>query len=320
MSDPSRRPLVSIVLCLYNGEEFLAATLDSIFAQTITDFELIVVDDGSTDGSGEVLARYCDQRLRIVHQANQGASAALDAGLRIAGGSYVCFMDQDDLWMPDKLAAHVDLHEGRPDIDLSFSWFRIIDRASQEIGICSSHSRGTIDFPSLLTDFVIGAWSNVMIRRAALAEAGGVDCALSRFYDIDICLRVSRLRPYNVQAIPRNLMLYRRHSNQISGQIPPLQREWNLLLDKMRRLDPQLAAELEGLARSNMNRYFACLAYENDQFLLSLQLLAQGFLKAPGWFLIDTRNWKVGTAALCGLLLPGHALHALERLAGLRRE
>ena len=108
MTTPPGEPLVSVIVCVYNGQEFLGAALDSVFAQTHTRFELIAVDDGSTDGSAAVLSRYADSRLRVLHQENRGAAMALDLGLEAARGEYVAFLDQDDLWEKDKLAVHVD--------------------------------------------------------------------------------------------------------------------------------------------------------------------------------------------------------------------
>ncbi len=88
-------------------KRYLADTLDSALSRTHRDFELIVVDDGSTDGSRAVLERYTDPRVRVIGQSNQGAAAALKAGLRAAQGAYIAPLDSDDLWEPDSLATHV---------------------------------------------------------------------------------------------------------------------------------------------------------------------------------------------------------------------
>jgi glycosyltransferase involved in cell wall biosynthesis len=315
-SDP--RPLVSVLVAVYNGGSFLAATIDSVLAQTCSDFELIVVDDGSIDDSYAVLHGYRDERLRIIRQKNLGAPAALATGLRIASGAYVAFLDSDDLWENDNLAAQADLLTRRLDIDLTFSWFRVINQAGQEIGLHSTRFRGTADFRSLLTDFVIGATSNVMVRRAAIEKSGGIDPAFPRFYDMDLFLRVALLRPHNVEAIPLDLMLYRRHEGQISRDLDGMQREWQRVLEKMRHLAPQDVAAVERRASSNMNRYFARIAYESAQYDRGLHLLRNGFVTSPVHFLTDSRNWLTATACLCGLLLPARLHHNLERWAGVR--
>src|SRR5262245_55895657 len=126
MAEPAP-PGISVVICVHDGERFLPETLDSVRAQTYADFELIAVDDGSTDGSAALLARLREPRLTVVRQPNRGAGAALAACVDAARGRYVAFLDQDDCWLPDKLARHVALMNARADVDLSFSWYRVIN-------------------------------------------------------------------------------------------------------------------------------------------------------------------------------------------------
>jgi len=313
-------PLVSVLLCVYNGEPLLAPTLDSVLAQTWHHFELIVIDDGSTDGSGDVLGRYLDPRLRVYHQENLGPGAALAAALEKASGEFIAFLDQDDLWHPEKLAAHIGLHQRHLDIDMSFSWFVLIDECGREIGLRSQRYRGRIGFRGLLEDFVIGATSNVVVRRAAINEAGAPDIAFRRFYDLELCLRIARLRPDNVEAIPRDLMFYRRRSGQITRDIDGLRLEWSQVLEKLERIAPLDMAAAGALARSNMNRYFARLAYENNRFADGLHLLGRAFSASPLHFVTDFRNALTAAACLAGLLLPRRAHRQLESWAGLHRQ
>jgi len=319
MREPGETPLVTVLISLYNGEKFLAQTLDSALSQTHRDFELIVVDDGSTDGSTAVLEGFADTRLRVMRQPNRGAAAALCVGLQAAKGAYIALLDQDDLWEPDKLAAHVELLESQPEIALTFSWFRLIDEAGREIGIHSSRHRGTIDFGELLTDFVIGATSNLVIRRTALDQVGGVDSSFLRLYDLDLCLRIARLAPGNIVSIPRDLMLYRRHAGQLSRNLEAMKLEWSRVLDKMRCLAPREVAQVEKRACSNMSRYFARLAYEDARYGAGMQLLSEGFRYAPAAWVSDRKNWLTSAACLSGMLAPGRLHRSLERLVGLRR-
>ena len=319
MGEPGAVPLVSVLICLYNGERFLAGTIDSALAQTHRDFELIVVDDGSTDGSLAVLNSYADPRLRVIRQPNSGAAAALRAGLQVARGVYIAPLDQDDLWEAGNLAAHVGELESRPGTALTFSWFRVIDDQGRDIGISSSRYRGTIDFEDLLRDFVIGATSNVVLRRTAIDRAGGVDSSLPGMYDLDLCLRIALLEPGNVAAIPCHLMRYRRHAGQLSRNLAALKLEWAQVLDKLRQLAPREVARVEKRARSNMSRYFARLAFEGARYAVGLQLLSEGCRCAPAAFIADRRNWLTGAACLSGLLAPARLHRRLEGLAGLRR-
>ena len=96
---------VSVVLTAYNSAPFVAEAVESVLRQTFRDFEVIAVDDGSQDGTSEILDRYSDPRLQVVHQNNGGPAASLNTGLRLARGRYVALLDGDDCWHPDELGS-----------------------------------------------------------------------------------------------------------------------------------------------------------------------------------------------------------------------
>lgn len=128
-------PLVSIVLPIYNRAKFLPAAFRSICGQALTDWELIIVDDGSTDTTRECLAELTPaipNRVIVKHQANQGPYGARNAGLDAATGKYVAFFDSDDVWLPNFLMDCVGILEGYPDVDWVFTACRIVDLASQK--------------------------------------------------------------------------------------------------------------------------------------------------------------------------------------------
>src|SRR5581483_6264857 len=115
-------PLVSVILPVYNGEKYLAAALDSVRAQTHRSFEIIVVDDGSTDGSAAVAARYPE--VKYAYQSNGGISAARNCGIRLAVGDVFALLDADDLWLPDKLERQLAALYGAAAPDLVFGHVR----------------------------------------------------------------------------------------------------------------------------------------------------------------------------------------------------
>lgn len=312
-------PLVSIVVCVFNGVEFLDEVVGTVQAQTWTNWELIFVDDGSFDGSADVIRKYPDSRIRLLVRPNQGASSALAAGIEAATGEFVALLDQDDLWEPEKLESHVSRMRERRDLDLTFSWFVYVDERGQELGLKSNRYRGTIDFKGLLADFVIGATSNVVVRREAIRRVGGVDTTIPRLYDLDLFLRIALLRSGNIDAVPRDLMRYRRHGEQLSRDFQILVTEWESFLAKMRGLAPREVSEAEGTARCSINRYFARLAYEQRSYGEAVGFVWRGFLSSPVVFVMDARNWLTAAACWSGALLPGWIHSRLERMAGLRR-
>lgn len=318
---PRNPPLVvTVLVAAYNAGRFIEPTVDSVLRQTFANFELIVVDDGSTDDTVQRLEQYGDQRLRIIRQQNQGAPAALNTGLRAAYGKYVGFLDHDDLWRNTKLERHVGFLEQHSEVDLTFSWSRLIDEAGHEMGWHTRRWRGPLSFQEMLTDFVIGNTSSVVMRRTVFEAAGWFDPQLPRYYDVDLFLRVALLRPNNTHAIEEELTLYRRHPLQMSRDWGGMQRDWERLLEKFRGLAPQQTTAVERNASSNMYRYFTYLAYESREFRQALRFLRNGFRRAPRGFLLDPRNWTAAAGCLAGLVLPSSVHRGLERLAGIRQE
>ena len=318
--DSHSRVRVSIIVPLYNGERFLAVTLDAALAQTFADFELIVVDDGSTDHSHEVLKRYGDPRLRIVRQENSGAAGALMMGVGVATGEYIAFLDQDDVWEPDSVAAHVDFLDRNPAIEATFSWFRIINAQGCDTGLRSHRYCGTIGFSALLADFVIGGNSNLVCRRTAIDQVDGFDTSFRLIFNVDLCLRIALLSSQdNIAAIPRDLMRYRRHGQQLSRQHEDLREEWFRMLDKIGRIAPREMAAVRSVALANLYRYTARVLYEDARYEEALRMLAASLRRVPHRFLADPRNWVTSAASLSGFLLPDRLHRRLEKVAGYHR-
>ena len=143
------------------------------------------------------------------------------------------------------------------------------------------------------------------------------DPAIPLLCDMDLCLRIALLSPGNIEVVPMDLMLYRRHGSQITREVGPLEKEFEMVLEKMRWLAPREAGARASKARSNMSRYLARLEYENGVYWSGLRYVRAAFSDTPGYFLKDPRNWTTAAACLCGLALPRRLHRALERMAGL---
>jgi glycosyltransferase involved in cell wall biosynthesis len=313
------KPLVSVIITAYNAGGFLDTSIASALSQSLENLEVIVVDDGSTDDTPDRLKSWSDPRLRVIRQANQGIAAAYNTGIRAAQGSYIGFLDADDAWLPDKLSHHLRFLDVHPELDATFSWVRVIDGCGREVHVPRPHWRGAVSFSQLLVDFTIRTMSTVVMRRTAAVEAGLFDSRFVRCVDFEFLLRVALLRPDNFHAVPEELSLYRRHDTQRTRDWRLMRDGWNQVVASVRPRARAETARVENLAASNMHRYYASLAYENGSFRDALQLMLLAFALCPGAFLGDLRNWKMGAAVLAGLILPQHALFALERLAGFER-
>lgn len=205
-------PLVSVVIPVYNGERFLRDSLESVFAQTFHDYEVVCVDDGSTDGSYALLKQY-GARLRVIQQANAGQSAARNAGVEAADGRFVAFLDQDDRWYPTKLAQQVAVLNAEPDVVLVHCNY---DRMNGDgkvfvAGVALVERESALASP---LGRVIGEAlvfpSAMMVRRDRFQRVGGFDSELRGFEDFDLIARLKQQG--RVVSLPESGMAYRLHA------------------------------------------------------------------------------------------------------------
>ncbi len=185
---------VSVIIPTYNRADLLGEALASALSQPYDDFEIIVVDDGSTDATPSVLARFADPRLRVVRQANQGISGARNAGVAEARGEYIIMLDSDDRWRPNILPRLVQTLEAHPDAVLVYGRAQAIDpqgRPMPQMKGAAEPFPGQTQRSILYGDFVPGI--TALIRRAALVQAGPFDAAVSGTEDWDMWIRLSHL-------------------------------------------------------------------------------------------------------------------------------
>ena len=201
------RPDVSVVVPARNHGRYLGPALNSVFIQTGCSFEIIVVDDGSTDGTQEVLRRYGSQ-VRSVRTASQGAAAARNTGCAIARGDLIAFLDADDSWLPGKLSAQIRALRESPDAGLVYcDTLRVrpdgggIDRWSTHFPPVSGHAL----VPQIRRNRI--QTSTVMIRRSVLGRVGGFDPALAAWEDIDLWVRIAA--HYRLAYVDKVLATYR---------------------------------------------------------------------------------------------------------------
>lgn len=164
----SKPPIVSVVVPFYNKIEWLLEAVDSVLAQTYHNFELILVDDGSTD-SLESLKKYQDSRIIYIHQKNQGSAAARNTGLECANGKYIAFLDADDLFLPNKLDAQVEYMEQHPEFNLSYTSYQ---RIAEKGEFVSFQDSGTCVYRHY-TDLILGnqiATPTVMMQKCFIEE------------------------------------------------------------------------------------------------------------------------------------------------------
>jgi glycosyltransferase involved in cell wall biosynthesis len=185
-------PRVSVVLIAYNGQRTIAKAIDSVLAQTVTDLELVVVDDGSTDGTAAVVAGYRDPRLTYHRQPNAGPSAARNTGIRATSAPWVAFLDCDDWWTPGKLARQLD---ATPGVGLVYSGAVFFDPSGRQIEVMHPTLRGHVLPALLLGNGITGGGSTAMVRRDVLEAVGGFRDDLHYGEEWELWLRVAAREP-----------------------------------------------------------------------------------------------------------------------------
>jgi glycosyltransferase involved in cell wall biosynthesis len=206
------QPTISVIMPVYNAEKYLREAIDSILAQTFSDFEFLIFNDGSTDSSGEIIKSYKDDRIILAYNgANQGYVAHLNEGIRIARGKYIARMDADDIALPERLAKQVSFMENNPNCVLCGS---LIETFGEEKGIVELPTEGwEIQLKMLyITPFAHPA---VMIRTSTLKEHNlYYNASVMPAEDYDLW---TRLLDYGkVHNINEPLLKYRVHNNNIS--------------------------------------------------------------------------------------------------------
>ena len=214
-------PKVSIIIPVYNHEKYIRECVESALAQDYENLEVIVVDDGSTDGTPEILKEF-GERINYIRQENQGTSAALNTGLRHAQGSLVGWLSSDDLYLPGKIKYQVEKFRGEPSLGLVYTDWIKIDSQGREIQMVHSPCPSSEHFVGemLKGNFVNG--SSALIRKECFEKAGYFDTGLAAGSDVDMWFRLLK-NGYRFGHVPRPLIKYRWHPSNLSHNYKLLQ-------------------------------------------------------------------------------------------------
>lgn len=295
--EPMTAPLVSVIIPTYNSAAYLREAIDSVFNQTFTDYELIIVDDGSKDNSPEIAREYGD-RIICVRQANAGVSAARNAGLRRARGRYVAFLDADDIWLPDKLSVQVAHLQANPSVKISGSSFHLIDGTGALLRTVRITPPGRED---LLRELLLHGYytlpSAMVVEREAMERVGGFDETIHGVEDRDLWLRM--VKAYDYRYITEPLIRYRLHAGNETKNLAKMLRNHRLFIDKHFAREPRaLRRKAISCACIDAAREYIAVADRKNAFLCSLTAA----LFYP--FSSGEKDNKYVMLAKCALFLP----------------
>jgi glycosyltransferase involved in cell wall biosynthesis len=206
-------PRVSVIIPAYNCAEYIAETIESVLNQTYRDYEIIVVDDGSTDATREVVEGYGD-RLQYIYQQNQGAAAARNRGIRLAKGELITFLDGDDLFLPNKLATQVAYFDANPSVGMVKTGWQIIDQHGKFVSNVEPwHYAPKLDLATLVL-YKVSRPSALMLHRDWCERANGFNTNFAIGEDLDLMLRLA-LMGCEIAWIRQIHACYRQHSDSL---------------------------------------------------------------------------------------------------------
>ncbi len=257
---------VSVVLPAYNGDLFIAAAIDSALAQTIIPFEIIVVDDGSKDATQSIVRSY-GEKVSYIRQQNKGTSGAYNTGIAAATGDYIAFLEQDDIWMPEKNANQLAAFEGNDSLGMVFSPVRLLkeEMASKRTDIDEQDGEGEYGFADFFVRNRVLNCSTVMIRRDVLQHVGGFREHLKLAFDYDLWLRIAA--EYSVLCLSTPLATYRIHgNNQSKDDHDLLAAECSLNILQSWINTPRALQEVDSaVVRERVSRLHRAIAWEHAQ-------------------------------------------------------
>ncbi|MCM8781781.1 MAG: glycosyltransferase [Candidatus Omnitrophica bacterium] len=223
-------PLISVIMPVHNAENTVKKALNSVLNQTFQNLELIVINDGSTDATLDIISNTHDPRIKIFSYPHSGVSKSCNYGISKAKGKYIAFMDADDLWTQDKLKEQLKALQENPQAAVAYTWTDYIDEDGKFLGVASRVSiEGNVYTRLLLSDFLCNG-SNALIRSEALAEVGEFDESFSVAQDWDIYLRLASR--YNFVAVRAAHNLYRLSIKTNSSDIFNMEKECLRLIDR----------------------------------------------------------------------------------------
>ncbi len=253
------KPSVSVIIPAYNAEAFIAATLKSAQAQTLSDIEILVVDDGSTDATGGIAADFAarDGRVRVIAKPNGGVGSARNRGLAEAAGDFVAFLDADDLWHPKKLETQRESLEASGDA-AAFSLHVSIDRDGRVLGPSTRWPFETFPLPAHMVLRPVGNGSSLLVRREVALAVGGFDedfvkRDLGGCEDLDFELRIASRHP--IRCVPHFHVGYRIYEGNMSSNKERMARALTAVVDLHLKSNPGLPDYCQRMARLKSFEY-----------------------------------------------------------------
>ena len=281
MTPMTDSPLVSVVMPAYNVAWCIRRAVDSALAQSLREIEVIVINDGSTDDTLQVLASYGDA-IKVIDQANGGMSHARNAGIRAARGKYVAFLDADDWWLPEKLAHQVKLLDKRPELGFCSTAARVENPQGELLNLwrCRHANGDMLETIVAENAAIAGGCSAVMVRRELFEQVGLFDESLRGFEDPDLWMRLAAVCQY--ACIDEPLAVILRREKSVSRNLDAMRKAALRSMKKNRVLLPtHLRGGFWRNAMASVYTDYAKGAYRAGRIRAALADTLHAFMLAP---------------------------------------
>lgn len=315
-------PLISVIIPVYNAENTIRETIESVLKQTFSDFELIVINDGSTDSTLDILCQIDDPRLKVYSYPNAGPNRSRNCGMSYACGKYVSFIDADDLWTGDKLEAQLRALEQNPEAAVAYSWTDCIDESGKFLRPGSHLTINGNVYEHLLLWDLLENGSNPLICREAFLEVGGFDELLPAGQDWDFYIRLAA--KYEFVCVPSVQILYRVSGNSLSAQVFRLESALLQVIEKAFQQSPESLKYLKRYSLANIYKYLTYKALEGYEKRLSgfigLKFLCFAIINEPSLLKRKSMILQLFIKSIVLIILPyKQAYVLLKKLSSLNK-
>jgi glycosyltransferase involved in cell wall biosynthesis len=286
-------PKVTVVVPVYNVSNYVQEALASLERQTFTDFEVLVIDDGSTDGTAYIVKSFChrDPRFQLLQKSNGGLSSARNYGIGHARGKYIALLDGDDVYHPDKLANHVSRLDTQADIGVVYSASRAIrDDGKPTLITLSGKPVHFNPLLALLCKNFIGHGSNGVFRRCLVDEIGRFDEQLRSWEDLDFWLRVAATQKWRFYREKRILCSYRVRPSGLSFNLVQMRVCGEQVIQAAYERSPELIEPILPTVYAYMYRYLSRLSLQYGDTQTARDLIDQAFICDKSIFYRDMRS------------------------------
>jgi GT2 family glycosyltransferase len=271
--------LISVIIPAYNAERTLLETVDSVQNQTLSDIEIIIINDGSTDRTWNTIENLSDSRIKAFSYENGGVAVARNRGIAQATGEFVAFIDADDLWTPDKLDLQLAALKQHPEAGIAYSWnYFYYDRTGERIPGHVADFEGDVYAPLLQENFIANG-SNPLIRRHAIDKIGGFDPTFPHCADWDFYLRLAA--KWQFVRVPQHQVLYRQSSHSMSStKVTEIEQQCLAMLEKTYQIAPAKYQVLKPKSLAWIYEYCTQQYLQSSDDLAGVQTATRKFWQA----------------------------------------